>query len=223
MIEKIKIEIICFIYDYICLPIYFFIVYFRDLNKIKKQYGCFECLSKADIKKYTLTYDEKARTESGMLMGEIVKIIFDLDAQPKHILLDGDPKKIVRQFKKRLKLSSAKVLTVGIGNDFDYYWDFEKNPPKRLPKKFDLIVSQAMLEHLVDPYKHITDLVNRLDSRGVLIVHTVMPGFTYHRYPIDSFRFFPDWFEICAERLHLDIMRKFQRDFNLIYAFKKRK
>lgn len=125
-------------------------------------------------------------------------------------------------FKKRFNFNSSKVITVGIGEDFDYNWNFENDPPQNLPKDFDLIISQAMFEHLLNPYKHLSDLTKRLQSGVVIIVHTFMLGFAYHRYPIDAFRFFPDWFEAASERLNPSITRKLQRDFNIFYVLKKR-
>lgn len=210
-----------FINDYIYIPIIFNFIYFRDLHKIRKVYQGFERLNKLEIKKYTLVFKSGARNVVGELLGEIVKIVSDLNLQPKRVLLDGDNKLIKNQFKERFNFKTSDVLTVGIGNDFDYDWNFENDPPKNLPKNFDLIISQAMLEHLIDPYKHMVDLTNRLRHGGVLIVHTVMPGFPYHRFPIDAVRFFPDWFETSADRLNLRIIRKFQRDFHLFYLLEK--
>ncbi|GAI20368.1 unnamed protein product, partial [marine sediment metagenome] len=185
-------------------------------------YGDFENLSRSEIKNYTLWYKGRIKNVSGLLLAEIVKSIIELGYVPRNILLDGDNKSIVNQFKERFNFNSSKVITVGIGKDFDYNWNFENDPPQNLPKDFDLIISQAMFEHLLNPYKHLSDLTKRLQSGGVIIVHTLMPGFAYHRYPIDAFRFFPDWFEAASERLYLSITRKLQRDFNIFYVLKKR-
>ena len=54
-----------------------------------------------------------------------------------------------------------------------------------------------------------------------MVIHTVMPGYTYHRYPIDAVRFFPDWFEEAAGKNELKIKRKFLRNFHIIYLFEK--
>ena len=221
MIEKLKISIKSFIYDFIYIPIYFNIVYFRDLHKIKKQYGDFERLNRIDKKNYTLYYGGKIKNVTGLLYAEIVKIINDLNFLPKRVLLDGDNKLIINQFKENFNFNFTEVLTAGIGNDFDFNWNFENNPPENLPNDFDIIISQAMFEHLIDPYKHLVDLTGRLKYGGIIIIHTVMPGYTYHRYPIDTLRFFPDWFETSANRLKLSIIRRFQRDFHIFYVLKK--
>jgi SAM-dependent methyltransferase len=212
-------RIIVFIRDYLYNPLFFKIVYFRDIHKIKKTYGDFERLNALDVHMYTLYFNSTGKNICGYLLGEIVKIIIDLHMAPNRILLDGDNKSIIKQFKERFHFDSAEVLTVGIGNDFDYDWNFENDPPKKLPKDFDLIISQAMFEHLINPYKHFSDLVSRLRHKGIIIVQTMMPGFVYHRYPIDAIRFYPDWFETSADRLKLHVIRKFQRDFYIFYAF----
>lgn len=221
MIKKIKGKIRGLVYFYLYIPIYFNIVYFRDLYKAEKQYGDFERLNRRDIKAYTLVYKGKARNICISMDAEIVKAICGLDFSPQLILLDGDSKTVVDQLKKRFNFHSAKVITAGIGNNFDFNWDFENDPPENLPQNFDLIVSQAMFEHLINPYKHLADLANRLRVGGVIIISTHLPGYTYHRYPIDAVRFFPDWFETSANRLKLSVSRKFQRYFNICYVLKK--
>lgn len=221
MFKEIKDICKVYIYDFLYIPIYFRFVYFKDLKGIERHYSGFEKLGRSDIKKYIFSYDSGKRNVCGGLMAEISKVIDDLAIKPKNVLLDGDSKETVEQFRKRFNFDSSKILTVGIGNDFDYDWNFENDPPENLPNNFDLIVSQAMLEHLLNPYKHFSDLVNSLNKGGLIIIHSVMPGYTYHRYPIDAMRFYPDWFEASAERLKLKVVRKIRRDFHLIYLFKK--
>lgn len=63
--------------------------------------------------------------------------------------------------------------------------------------------------------------MDKTNKGGLIIIHSVMPGYTYHRYPIDTVRFFPDWFEVSAERLGLKVVKKFRRDFHLIYLFER--
>lgn len=209
------------IYDYVYSPGFFKIVYFRDWRKIRKIYGEFDKLNRQEIKKYNFSYRRDAG-DCGGLLAEIVKSVEKLDKKPKSILLDGDTKLVSKQFQKRFDFLNSEILTVGIGDKFDYDWNFENNVPEGLVnKKFDLIISQAMFEHLIDPYKHLKDLITLLNNDGYLIIHTEMPGYNYHRYPVDTVRFFPDWFEEAAERFSLKIVMKFRRDFHVVYVFKK--
>jgi SAM-dependent methyltransferase len=219
--SKIKSKIVSLIYDYLYIPVLFNLVYIRDLRSIRSVYGNFEKLSRADQKKYTLSYSNEHKNVSGVLVGEIVKMILDLNLNPDRILLDGDDKSVVDQFRKRFGFDKANIQTTGKQGNFDFEWDFEANCPENMPKNFDLIVSQAMFEHLVDPYKHFKDLLNLLEQGGHLVIHTHIPGYTYHRYPVDTIRFFPDWFELSAKRNGLAVKRKFLRNFHIIYLFEK--
>jgi SAM-dependent methyltransferase len=219
--SKIKSKIVSFVYDYLYIPILFNLVYIRDLRRIKSVFGNFEKLSRSDQKKYTLLYDNELKNITGVLVGEIVKMILDLDLKPGRILLDGDGKSVVDQFRKKFGFEGADIITVGKQGNFDFEWDFEDDYPENMPSNFDLIVSQAMFEHLIDPYKHFKDLANLLKRGGHLVIHTHIPGYTYHRYPIDAVRFFPDWFELSSERNGLEVKRKFLRNFHIIYLFEK--
>jgi SAM-dependent methyltransferase len=220
--KKIKSKIISLIYDYLYIPIFFGIVYFRDWKKIKSIFGNFEYLNRADQKKYTLLYKGNDKNVSGVLVGEIVKIILDLKPKPVKILLDGDDRSVVEQFRTKFSFDDADILTTGKQGNFDFDWDFEEDCPTNMPDNFDLIVSQAMFEHLIDPYKHFKDLANLLAQGGRLVIHTHIPGYTYHRFPIDAVRFFPDWFELSAEKNGLAVKRKFLRNFHIIYLFEKK-
>lgn len=209
------------VYDYVYSPGFFQIVYFRDWRKIRKIYGEFDRLNRQEIKKFNFSYDVNT-DDCGGLISEIVKSVEEIKIIPKDILLDGDTKLVAKQFQKRFGFLNSKIFTIGIGDKFDYDWNFENNIPDDLSNKsFDLIVSQAMFEHLIDPYKHLKDLITLLNKGGYLIVHSEMPGYSYHRYPINTMCFFPDWFEEIAERFKLKIFRKFRRDFHIIYCFYK--
>lgn len=62
-----------------------------------------------------------------------------------------------------------------------------------LTKKYDLIINQATIEHVYNPFQAMYNLSNALELDGILITHTHPPGFGYHRYPNDYIRFMKDW------------------------------
>jgi SAM-dependent methyltransferase len=74
-------------------------------------------------------------------------------------------------------------------------------------KKFDLILNQSMLEHVYDPVSALRNIVDLLENEGICILNTVVPGFQYHGFPRDYFRFYPDWF-IDAEKFIGNIKTK---------------
>lgn len=58
----------------------------------------------------------------------------------------------------------------------------------------NVVITQALLEHVVDPVQAIRALSSVLVSGGILVIQTCNPFITLHRYPIDALRFFPDFF-----------------------------
>jgi 2-polyprenyl-3-methyl-5-hydroxy-6-metoxy-1,4-benzoquinol methylase len=62
-------------------------------------------------------------------------------------------------------------------------------------KSSDLIICQATLEHVYNPFKAVQNMVSLLKPKGIIAVHTHTPPFPYHAFPRDDFRFSLDWFE----------------------------
>jgi hypothetical protein len=157
--------------------------------------------------------------ESGRIRGEIVKTIREIPATMSRILLPGENNAVKHAYAELFQISESHIVTAGLSADVDHRWNFEDDPPAF--GKFDCIASQAMLEHLIRPYKHVRDLSDALNVGGYLILHTVMPGFPYHRHPVDCVRFFPDWFEELSSRLHLEVCDKYIGDLRIMYKFRK--
>jgi SAM-dependent methyltransferase len=61
--------------------------------------------------------------------------------------------------------------------------------PERFPNGFGLVVSTEMLEHVADWRAAIKSLVRLVAPGGSLAVTTRSPGFPYHPYPIDCWRY----------------------------------
>lgn len=135
----------------------------------------------------------------------------------KTALLPGEHNGLKSVYANLLNIPENEIKTTGLSDNVDYHWNFENRPPNF--GHFSIIISQAMLEHLIDPYKHVRDLFDALEPGGHLILHTDIPGFQYHRYPIDCFRFFPDWFEEVAIRLGAIIADKYIGEQRILYRF----
>jgi len=161
--------------------------------------------------------------ESGHIRREIVHFVNELASKKPiaPLFLPGEYKRVTPAYTKWLGIESSQIVTAGLGDDVDVTWNFEDDPPSDLGP-FALVVSQAMIEHLIDPYKHICDLYSLVDVGGSMIIHTVVPGFIYHRYPVDCCRFFPDWFEEAADRLGAQVTGRFEGDRRILYQFTKR-
>ncbi len=57
---------------------------------------------------------------------------------------------------------------------------------------FDVVISTEMMEHVVDWRPTITQMVEVLAPGGLLLITTRGPGFPYHPYPIDTWRYTVD-------------------------------
>lgn len=158
--------------------------------------------------------------ESGKIYGALVKFLAEIPTPVTRMLLPGENNAVKPVYAQLLKLDASAILTAGVLQDMDVQWNFEHDPPA--VGEFDCIVSQSMLEHLIDPYKHVRDCIRLLRPGGWLVIHTMMPGFGYHRYPVDCFRFYPDWFEEVAKRLNLEVSDKHIRHSRITYKLRKR-
>lgn len=157
--------------------------------------------------------------ESGKIYGGIVKFLREIPEPLARVFLPGENNAVKPVYARLLNVAEPDIVTGGVLGDMDVQWDFEHDPPAIGP--FDCIVSQSMLEHLIDPYKHVRDCVMLLRPGGWLIIHTMMPGFNYHRYPVDCVRFYPDWFEEVAKRLGLEVADKYMRNSRITYKLRK--
>jgi hypothetical protein len=78
----------------------------------------------------------------------------------------------------------------------DFVWDVCYPPPERLAEdKFSSIVSNALMEHLIDPTSAFANMLSLLKPSGHLYALTHTPSFPLHRYPRDYARFHHDYFE----------------------------
>jgi SAM-dependent methyltransferase len=177
--------------------------------KWEKTYGIF------DSNNYDAFSVDDLSNESGFYHGELIK--WSADLYPNCVLFAGENTKTATYLKE--KINAKKVITAGL-SEVDYRWNFEHTAPD-IPGKIDLIISHAIFEHLLNPYKHLSELARLVETQGVLIIHTVMPGFRYHRYPVDTLRFYPDWFEEMADRLQLKIVNKRIKEDHIFYMYQK--
>ena len=142
----------------------------------------------------------------------------------------SNPFKMAQNIEKLL--AEGGLLVVGVPfvwelHGFpDDYWRFTPSGIRVLFRNLDftdLIASQAILEHLIDPFKHLEDCYGLLNPGGHMVFSTVIPGFQYHRYPVDCLRFFPDWFEEVARRLEAQVVLRSMSKTTTLIAYTLRK
>lgn len=222
--NKLKNWIILQVYIKIYIPSLWFVNYgLRDYKKFTKNYSKFIFLKRKDIYKNTFLFNQDNSNVTGSYIAEIAINLIKNKNAFKNVLLDGDDKNVKTPLQKIKNLKDSKITTAGINGNFDIEWDFENDAPNKLKnEKFDLIVSQSNFEHLLNPYKHFQELSKLLNKNGKFILSTHLPGYPYHRWPIDTVRFLPDWFEEAAKRNGLKIIKKYMRiEMIIVYVFQK--
>jgi SAM-dependent methyltransferase len=187
---------------------------FFEYPKIRREYGDFRL-----DEEYGDLHIRGLAKESGTIRGAIVSAIGRTAGKVTNLLLPGEYNRDKRFYSELFGIDQSSIVTAGVGGDMDFDWNYEYDSPEI--GKFDYIISQAMLEHLIDPYKHVGDLYNLMNPGGHMILHTHIPGFAYHRHPIDCVRFFPDWFEAVADRLGLEVVDRFIGDLRICYTYRK--
>jgi len=66
---------------------------------------------------------------------------------------------------------------------------------------FDLVVSTELLEHVVDWRRIVSEMKKAVKPGGLLVLTTRSPGFPYHPYPIDTWRYTKEDFEVIFSDL----------------------
>lgn len=129
---------------------------------------------------------------------------FDMYKLQGEGLLIGERESEVKiSFMKRYQGIKQIYTTDLTGGDIN--WDITTSFPSIYNMKFDFIICQAVLEHIVDPFGAIKNMKNILRKEGRLFIHTHGPSFIYHAFPIDCYRFFRDAFIAISKRLNLEI------------------
>ena len=157
--------------------------------------------------------------ESGFIIGSVVSALKGLSPAPATLLLAGENKAAKPVYANIVGIAPSAITIAGLDDTSDIQWNFEQNPPAI--GQFDAVVSHAIIEHLIDPYKHTKDLFSLVAPGGSAIIYTVMPNIQYHSHPVDCVRFFPDWFVEVSKRTNMTITDLCISEDHIIVTFKK--
>jgi len=110
----------------------------------------------------------------------------------------------------------------------DKYYELQSEPDiiadicldSSLPEgKFDLVICQATLEHVYNPINAIRNFEISLKPNGILVIHTHPPGFGYHSFPRDYFRFMKDfWYDIPKINDRLDLLELYMLNNQQVFS-----
>jgi hypothetical protein len=133
----------------------------------------------------------------------IIRQYWDRHGLGKKCLLVSESKavaKAMHQHYPSVHFVSADLFSelVGKGEEDqpEWRWDVCKAPPTGLAAhRFDSIICQSLLEHVIDPTAAMYNMIALLSENGHLYVQTHSPSFGIHRYPRDYVRFNIDYFQ----------------------------
>lgn len=133
-----------------------------------------------------------------------------------NVLLISENNKVKSEFKARYP--SWNIVTIdnypeiSTTNDVDTVGDI-CNSVNPIVGKFDLIINQATLEHVYNPFQAMSNLISSLNEGGFLLTHTHPPNQEYHQYPRDYFRFMIDWWiDLPKYITHIELMEVYMHN-----------
>lgn len=146
----------------------------------------------------------------------------------QRVLLISEGKKVKHEFESYYPhwqfetLDLYPELADADANDCDIYGDLSsfENP---LPEdRYDLIINQATLEHVYNPFGAMKNMFEALAPHGILVSHTHPPGFEYHSYPRDYFRFMHDWWEDLPDFFpEIELLELHEANFHVFSCYRR--
>ena len=100
-------------------------------------------------------------------------------------------------------------------------YEYDMNRPFNYGKEFDSVLSQALLEHVCRPSIAVENMVNLVKPGGVVVIHTVMPGFQVHRHPIDCVRFLPDFWKSLTEYIPATLIEYSEYGYHVFVTYRR--
>jgi hypothetical protein len=120
------------------------------------------------------------------------------------------------------EIDSIESILETTWNSQDFAYDLCKYPVMQNHPKYSVVLHQSLLEHVVDPVTVIRNLNDFLAPGGIQVIQTVNIYCSLHRYPIDTLRFFPDFFINLENYLPLKCLNTFMENGS-IYAVLQKK
>ncbi len=90
-------------------------------------------------------------------------------------------------------------------------------------KSYDVVVTTEMLEHIVDYQDAFLNLKSVVKPNGILLITTRAPGFPYHEYPTDHWRFTEDFFKQAFSDWQINTLEVDESSCGIFFKAKKNK
>jgi SAM-dependent methyltransferase len=137
-------------------------------------------------------------------------------------ILLGENEETAIDFKVRYPKKFFSTLELD-GSNMTYKADIcSQNIKAEVPDTFEVVVCQALFEHLFDPVQALKNMVELIDKEGFIFIHThPVPGIPYHAHPRDYLRYFPDWFEDATKYINgLTMLELYNNKSSIFIAYK---
>jgi len=122
----------------------------------------------------------------------------------KKVLLLSEPEAVIPVFQKQFPDTTFRVTDYSGRACEDF--DFDLNIFTRSCQKYDIVLSQATLEHVCRPSVAIENMAERCEVGGHVVLHTVGPTCPLHCLPIDCVRFFKDFYYNLTKYLPIEVV-----------------
>lgn len=137
----------------------------------------------------------------------VAKTLTDRDVTGRHVLEVGacDVNGSVRPHVESLKPVEYLGVDASPGPRVDKVADCE-HLIEQIGGGWDLVISTEMLEHVADWQQCVKQLVGATRLGGLLLITTRSPGFPYHPFPEDHWRFTIETFEAMCDAMNLKVL-----------------
>ena len=167
----------------------------------------------------------KVENSSGGFLVRIIELALTSEIQGNWLLV-SEPEEagaqISQEWKEKYLVNLPKIESIEIAlntewNSQEFQYDLCIYPVLHNPPKYSVVMHQSLLEHVVDPVTVIRNLNDFLLPGGIQVIQTVNIFSSMHRFPIDTLRFVPDFFENLSNYLPVKCLDTFMENGS-IYA-----
>lgn len=167
----------------------------------------------------------KVENSSGGFLVKLIELALNSQIEGKWLLVsepDYASDQIRLEWKSKFmknlpEIDSIERVLNAKWDSQDFEYDLCKYPIMKHPPKYSVVLHQSLLEHVVDPVSVIRNLNDFLLPGGIQVIQTVNIYCSIHRYPIDTLRFFPDFFENLSHYMPVKCLDTFMENGS-IYA-----
>lgn len=145
-----------------------------------------------------------ANNESGGFHGLIFDFIKKHKKDIKSVSMIMEPLDVIPVIEK--EFPGASVNVISYREDDSRKFDIDLCIHQQFESKYDVVISQALLEHTCRPSIVVENLLDLCNVGGIVCIHTHLPGFGYHPWPYDCLRFFRDFWISLSSYLEFDLV-----------------